>query len=169
MMVVELRFIIHEEGFSRTILYEYLYLLVPWTRIRPSIITTHTIMRTWLMSGRRTVHRAITCSKERPHKKCRTINRLSESFERKSSTLTAFHMSHLQYFSYEGVGERNRRKFLYSEAVRVDDRNECADPLWRHIPDNYLHRKDGHGGRRPLERAAANRFDFNKLEGVIDI
>lgn len=37
-------------------------------------------------------------------------------------------MSHLQYFSYKGVGEQNREKFSYSQAVRVStgDRIECA-------------------------------------------
>ncbi|CAG7937713.1 unnamed protein product [Penicillium salamii] len=35
-------------------------------------------------------------------------------------------MSHLQYFSYKGVGETNRQKFKYSQAVRIGDRIECA-------------------------------------------
>ncbi|KAL4966452.1 RidA family protein [Aspergillus stella-maris] len=35
-------------------------------------------------------------------------------------------MSHLQYFSYPGVGERNRHNFRYSQAVRIGDRIECA-------------------------------------------
>ncbi|CAF1268126.1 unnamed protein product [Rotaria sordida] len=35
-------------------------------------------------------------------------------------------MSHLQYFAYEGVGQRNKKKFKYSQAVRVGDRIECA-------------------------------------------
>lgn len=35
-------------------------------------------------------------------------------------------MSHLQYFSYKGVGERNRQNFKYSQAVRIGDRIECA-------------------------------------------
>ncbi|KAI1439449.1 hypothetical protein ABKA04_007166 [Annulohypoxylon sp. FPYF3050] len=35
-------------------------------------------------------------------------------------------MSHLQYFSYPGVGENNRKKFKYSQAVRIDNRIECA-------------------------------------------
>ncbi|KAI1759239.1 putative L-PSP endoribonuclease family protein [Hypoxylon sp. FL1150] len=35
-------------------------------------------------------------------------------------------MSHLQYSSYPGVGERNRKQFKYSQAVRVDNRIECA-------------------------------------------
>jgi enamine deaminase RidA (YjgF/YER057c/UK114 family) len=42
-------------------------------------------------------------------------------------------MSHLQYFSYPGVGERNRQKFKYNQAVRIGDRIECAgqgEPLF---------------------------------------
>ncbi|KAI1452363.1 putative L-PSP endoribonuclease family protein [Annulohypoxylon moriforme] len=35
-------------------------------------------------------------------------------------------MSHLQYFSYPGVGENNRKKFKYSQAVRIDNRIECS-------------------------------------------
>ncbi|KAJ5939166.1 hypothetical protein N7466_002300 [Penicillium verhagenii] len=35
-------------------------------------------------------------------------------------------MSHLQYFSYKGLGERNCQKFRYSQAVRIGDRIECA-------------------------------------------
>ncbi|GAW11467.1 hypothetical protein ANO14919_008130 [Xylariales sp. No.14919] len=35
-------------------------------------------------------------------------------------------MSHLQYYSYEGVGVNNRQNFSYSQAVRVGDRIECA-------------------------------------------
>lgn len=35
-------------------------------------------------------------------------------------------MSHLDYFCYKGVGERNREEFKYSQAVRVGDRIECS-------------------------------------------
>lgn len=35
-------------------------------------------------------------------------------------------MSHLQYYAYKGVGERNRKTYRYSQAVRVGDRIECA-------------------------------------------
>lgn len=35
-------------------------------------------------------------------------------------------MSHLQYYSYEGVGQTNKQKFKYSQAVRIGDRIECA-------------------------------------------
>lgn len=35
-------------------------------------------------------------------------------------------MSHLQYFNYKGVGERNRKNYKYSQAVRIGDRIECA-------------------------------------------
>lgn len=35
-------------------------------------------------------------------------------------------MSHLQYYAYPGVGERNRKRNYYSQAVRVGDRIECA-------------------------------------------
>lgn len=35
-------------------------------------------------------------------------------------------MSHLQYYSYEGVGVRNKKQFRYSQAVRIGDRIECA-------------------------------------------
>ncbi|KAH6655362.1 putative L-PSP endoribonuclease family protein [Truncatella angustata] len=35
-------------------------------------------------------------------------------------------MAHLQYFSYPGVGEDNRKNFHYSQAVRVGDRIECS-------------------------------------------
>lgn len=35
-------------------------------------------------------------------------------------------MSHLQYYAYNGHGERAIREFHYSQAVRVGDRIECA-------------------------------------------
>ncbi|KAK9238588.1 Endoribonuclease L-PSP/chorismate mutase-like protein [Lipomyces kononenkoae] len=35
-------------------------------------------------------------------------------------------MSHLNYYAYNGVGERNRAQFWYSQAVRVADRIECS-------------------------------------------
>jgi hypothetical protein len=35
-------------------------------------------------------------------------------------------MSHLQYFNYPGVGERNAAAYNYSQAVRVGDRIECS-------------------------------------------
>ncbi|CBX95966.1 similar to endoribonuclease L-PSP [Plenodomus lingam JN3] len=35
-------------------------------------------------------------------------------------------MSHLQYFSYKGVGERNLRGHGYQQAVRVGDRIEAS-------------------------------------------
>ena len=35
-------------------------------------------------------------------------------------------MSHLSYYSYEGVGVRNRKQFSYSQAVRIGDRIECS-------------------------------------------
>ncbi|KAE8153634.1 L-PSP endoribonuclease family protein [Aspergillus avenaceus] len=35
-------------------------------------------------------------------------------------------MSHLTYYSYEGVGQKNKATFRYSQAVRLSDRIECA-------------------------------------------
>ncbi|KAH7065686.1 putative L-PSP endoribonuclease family protein [Paraphoma chrysanthemicola] len=35
-------------------------------------------------------------------------------------------MSHLQYYAYKGVGERNRQTYNYSQAVRIGDRIELA-------------------------------------------
>ncbi|KAH6637642.1 Endoribonuclease L-PSP/chorismate mutase-like protein [Boeremia exigua] len=35
-------------------------------------------------------------------------------------------MSSLQYYSYQGVGERNLEQHGYSQAVRIGDRIECA-------------------------------------------
>ncbi|KAE8164589.1 Endoribonuclease L-PSP/chorismate mutase-like protein [Aspergillus caelatus] len=35
-------------------------------------------------------------------------------------------MSHLTYYNYPGVGERNRQNFKYSQAVRISDRIECS-------------------------------------------
>ncbi|KAL1604795.1 hypothetical protein SLS60_004335 [Paraconiothyrium brasiliense] len=35
-------------------------------------------------------------------------------------------MSHLQYYAYPGKGETARKKFKYSQAVRIGDRIECA-------------------------------------------
>ncbi|KAJ4984907.1 l-psp endoribonuclease family [Stagonosporopsis vannaccii] len=35
-------------------------------------------------------------------------------------------MSHLQYYSYKGVGERNLNQYGYNQAVRIGDRIECA-------------------------------------------
>lgn len=35
-------------------------------------------------------------------------------------------MSHLKYYSYDGVGKRNKESFSYSQAVRVGDRIEIS-------------------------------------------
>lgn len=35
-------------------------------------------------------------------------------------------MSHLKYYSYEGVGANNLKNFHYNQAVRVGDRIELA-------------------------------------------
>ena len=35
-------------------------------------------------------------------------------------------MSHLQYFDYEGFGERSKREINYSQAVRIDNRIEIS-------------------------------------------
>ncbi|OTB09484.1 hypothetical protein M426DRAFT_18124 [Hypoxylon sp. CI-4A] len=35
-------------------------------------------------------------------------------------------MSHLPYFAYPGVGERNKERNKYSQAVRIGDRIECS-------------------------------------------
>ncbi|CAP80309.1 hypothetical protein E8E15_008283 [Penicillium rubens] len=35
-------------------------------------------------------------------------------------------MSHLQYFNYDGWGQKANRDFYYSQAVRIGDRIECA-------------------------------------------
>lgn len=35
-------------------------------------------------------------------------------------------MSHLRYYAYAGVGKRNLEKYYYSQAVRIDNRIECA-------------------------------------------
>ena len=40
--------------------------------------------------------------------------------------ITLLNMSHLQYYNYEGVGEKNKEKYWYSQAVRIGDRIECA-------------------------------------------
>jgi hypothetical protein len=43
-------------------------------------------------------------------------------------------MSNLQYFAYEGVGQRNLKQHGYSQAVRVGDRIECAGQGEREKP-----------------------------------
>lgn len=35
-------------------------------------------------------------------------------------------MSHLQYFDYEGLGQRVRKDTHYSQAVRIGDIIECS-------------------------------------------
>ncbi|KXH30162.1 endoribonuclease L-PSP [Colletotrichum simmondsii] len=35
-------------------------------------------------------------------------------------------MSHLKYYSYGGVGQRNLAGFSYNQAVRIGDRIECS-------------------------------------------
>lgn len=35
-------------------------------------------------------------------------------------------MSHLQYYAYKGVGEKQQRDYRYSQAVRIGDRIECS-------------------------------------------
>ncbi|KAJ5134253.1 hypothetical protein N7526_005618 [Penicillium atrosanguineum] len=39
-------------------------------------------------------------------------------------------MSHLQYYSYEGLGQKQKRDFWYSQAVRIGDRIECAGQVF---------------------------------------
>ncbi|KAJ5794786.1 hypothetical protein N7457_001385 [Penicillium paradoxum] len=47
-------------------------------------------------------------------------------------------MSHLQYFNYDSWGQKAKRGFYYSQAVRIGDRIECAgqskltklSPVW---------------------------------------
>ena len=40
--------------------------------------------------------------------------------------ITLLNMSHFQYYNYEGVGEKNKEEYWYSQAVRIGDRIECA-------------------------------------------
>lgn len=35
-------------------------------------------------------------------------------------------MSHLKYYSYDGVGKKNVEKYSYNQAVRVGDRIEIS-------------------------------------------
>ncbi|KAJ5263584.1 hypothetical protein N7478_011189 [Penicillium angulare] len=50
-------------------------------------------------------------------------------------------MSHLQYYSYEGVGQRNKQKFKYSQAVRIGDRIECAGQGGWNPKTGVIHRE----------------------------
>ncbi|KAF2262997.1 YjgF-like protein [Lojkania enalia] len=56
-------------------------------------------------------------------------------------------MSHLQYFVYEGFGERVRKDFHASQAVRVDNRIEISgqcglDPITEKIPKDVNEQVD---------------------------
>jgi enamine deaminase RidA (YjgF/YER057c/UK114 family) len=50
-------------------------------------------------------------------------------------------MSHLQYYSYDGVGQRNKESFWYSQAVRIGDRIECAGQGLRQPKAIHQHQK----------------------------
>lgn len=59
-------------------------------------------------------------------------------------------MSHLQYYNYEGVGQKNKEQFWYSQAVRIGDRIECAGQGKNSILLNSGHNIDyGTGGWDP--------------------
>ena len=54
-------------------------------------------------------------------------------------------MSHLQYYSYKGVGEKNLQQHGYNQAVRIGDRIECAGQgsvlcviYVQHLIENFL-------------------------------
>ena len=46
-------------------------------------------------------------------------------------------MSHLQYFSYEGFGDRVRKETHYSQAVRIGDKIEISGQGERLSPEIY--------------------------------
>lgn len=48
-------------------------------------------------------------------------------------------MSHLTYYNYPGVGERNAQNFKYSQAVRIGDRIECSGQGTHHLNSHYIH------------------------------
>lgn len=43
-------------------------------------------------------------------------------------------MSHLQYYAYKGVGQRNLKNYGYNQAVRVGERIECSGQGTSHLP-----------------------------------
>ncbi|SPO07328.1 related to L-PSP endoribonuclease family protein [Cephalotrichum gorgonifer] len=56
-------------------------------------------------------------------------------------------MSHLQYFSYEGFGDRVRTETHYSQAVRIGDKIEISgqggwDPITEKIPEDLAQQVD---------------------------
>ncbi|KAI4162636.1 MAG: hypothetical protein LQ342_003682 [Letrouitia transgressa] len=56
-------------------------------------------------------------------------------------------MSHLQYFAYEGFGQRVKRDTHYSQAVRIGDKIECSgqggwDPTTEAIPPDVAAQTD---------------------------
>ncbi|KAF1849456.1 YjgF-like protein [Cucurbitaria berberidis CBS 394.84] len=47
-------------------------------------------------------------------------------------------MSHLQYFDYPGFGERSKKEFNYSQAVRIDNRIEISGQGgWDRLTEEY--------------------------------
>ncbi|KAF2628369.1 YjgF-like protein [Macroventuria anomochaeta] len=47
-------------------------------------------------------------------------------------------MSHLQYFDYQGFGERSKRELNYSQAVRIDNRIEISGQGgWDRLTEDY--------------------------------
>jgi hypothetical protein len=49
-------------------------------------------------------------------------------------------MSHLQYYCYDGWGQKAKRDFNYSQAVRIGDRIECAGQgmkIQGHCPNKH--------------------------------
>ncbi|KAJ5259295.1 hypothetical protein N7478_012276 [Penicillium angulare] len=50
-------------------------------------------------------------------------------------------MSHLTYYAYKGVGERNQKQYQYSQAVRIGDRIECAGQGGWNPETGVIHRE----------------------------
>lgn len=61
-------------------------------------------------------------------------------------------MSHLTYYAYPGVGQRNLKRYNYSQSVRVGDRIECAGqgvfifPSIFSVPDDKFRKTNMHLG-----------------------
>ncbi|TRX96998.1 hypothetical protein FHL15_002304 [Xylaria flabelliformis] len=55
-----------------------------------------------------------------------------------TSTPNTFHMADLKYYNYAGVGEENKKKYSYSQAVRVGDTIQSVDSGIRALAKLHL-------------------------------
>ncbi|KAJ5237678.1 hypothetical protein N7489_007769 [Penicillium chrysogenum] len=73
-------------------------------------------------------------------------------------------MTHLQYFNYDGWGQKANRDFYYSQAVRIGDRIECAGQGGWDPQTFVIHREIN----AQIDQAFANVFRVNSYHVPIN-